>query len=349
MDIFLSGSPGELRFTLAEEDKVRDIALWWPGAPDGWGDQYIVRILSRAPSFEGAFVQLDNRKNGFLTTKKILQEGQLVRAQIIRSAQKNKGPRLKLLSPELAKNENNIGLLQTGPHPLEDLLIQAPQACIYYHEASLAAQIPAKYSDRLKRLSRDHFEFLEAEWSELLESTIDVGPLIAHINVTPALTAIDLDASSSPDFAANIEAFPFLVRQIRLRNLSGTLLIDPAGIHTRKRAALVPFFERALQKEKDPLNPRILGLTPSGLIEVTRPARRPPLLEALSSPYGQGLAILRHILRENLQGSTLNAPVSIIQALDSDPRTINYFEREWGRKLHLSICCHSVAPSWRLS
>ncbi|MDF7673244.1 ribonuclease E/G [Acetobacteraceae bacterium ESL0709] len=349
MIILLSGSPGELRFTLMKGNDIQDIALWRPGMPDGWGDQYLVRVLSWAPAFDGAFVQLENRQDGFLVTKTILQEGQLVKAQIVRCAQKNKGPRLKLLTATPDKSAEHIGILQAGPLPLEDLLAQAPQASVGYEDASLAAQLPTKYQSLLKRLTHEHFSFLETEWATFLETTINVGPLIAHIVPTPALTAIDLDAPCMPDFAANVEALQALVHQIRLRNLSGTILIDPAGIRTRKRAALVPFLERSLQQERDPLCPRISGLTPSGLIEITRPAKRPPLSEAFSSPHGRGLTILRQILREELPGTTLHAPASIIQALDSDPQALTSFNRVRGKKLQLSIRPPHSSLSWSLT
>lgn len=349
MEVLLSGSPGELRFTLMQGDKVCDIALWRPGAPDGWGERHVVRVLSRKPAFEGVFVQLANRQDGFLTTKIPLQEGQLVTAQIIRSAQKNKGPRLKLLDPEPEIQNKQIGLIESGPHPLEALLAQAPGTPLYYADAGLAAQLPVQFRPHLTRRPHEEFAFLEDVWAELLTPSVMVGSLMAHICPTPALTAIDLDAADRPDFTANIEAFGPLLRQIRLRNLSGTILIDPAGLRLKKRAALIPFLARALEQEKDPLNVRIMGLTPSGLIEMTRPSKRPPLSEAFASPIGQGLAILRQILKENLPGTVLYAPAAIIQALDSDPQALISFERERGTRLALCIRPAHPTLSWSLS
>ncbi|QHI96209.1 hypothetical protein GT348_08210 [Aristophania vespae] len=349
MHIQLSGSPGELRFTLLQADHICDVALWRPGSPDGWQDQHLVRILSKESGLDGAFVQLESKEEGFLSTKAKLQEGQLVKAEVIRAAQNNKGLRLKLISQENDSTHTTPKLLKAGPHPLDDLCSQAPQAPIFYEDATLAAQIPAKFRPLLERIAQKETSFLDSEWEELLEPTIMVGPLTAHISVTPALTSIDLDSASHPDFEANVRAFKALTHQIRLRNLSGTILIDPAGIRTKKRPALLKFLQEAFFNEQDPLCPKVLGMTPSGLFEVVRPRRRPPLYESFSSPHGRGLAILRTILREKAQGTTLCAPASIIHALESDPKALIYFEREWGKKLHFSVSTEHSFRCWSLN
>jgi Ribonuclease G/E len=77
----------------------------------------------------------------------------------------------------------------------------------------------------------------------------------ATITPTPALIAIDMDAppaqtgrtKQTAQFAANRDALPALMRQIRLRNLSGAILIDPAGLATRKRQALLEPVKAALR------------------------------------------------------------------------------------------------------
>ena len=60
----------------------------------------------------------------------------------------------------------------------------------------------------------------------------------------------------------NREALPFLAEQIRLRNLSGGIVVDLAGLSPRKRAGLAANFIAALAI--DPLHPRFLGFTALG-------------------------------------------------------------------------------------
>ena len=122
----------------------------------------------------------------------------------------------------------------------------------------------------------------------------------ASIYPTPALVAIDLDmaaatasrqAKASAQMAANLAALPALARQIRLRNLSGAILVDPAGLSLKRRPKLAPALAMALAT--DPLQPRLLGFTALGLAEIVRRRVRPPLHELLAGPHAAGLAALR--------------------------------------------------------
>ena len=352
MEIRLASAPGEVRIALLKDDALLDAALWRPGAPDGWGDTHIVRITAHAPHLGGAFVELAGPAGaGFMKGRKLPPEGSLVCAQITRSAQNGKGLRLRVLP---ASNNTEIGeaprLVTPGPTPLDDILQRAPADCpLIVDDAALAARLPTSLHPRLKRVSRSFDDVLEADWAALSSPDASVGPLIAHITPTHALTAIDLDAHQTPDFAANLACFGQLLREIRLRNLSGTILIDPAGVRSNKRPALVPFLRKAADKEQDPLQPRITGITPSGLLEMTRPRHRAPLHELYSSPHGQGLAILQRIITEGLTSEHLHAPPAIVRALEADKVALDAFFHTTGRRLTLHS--HPVSPSscWSLS
>jgi len=78
----------------------------------------------------------------------------------------------------------------------------------------------------------------------------------------------------------NTALIPEIARQILLRNLSGAILIDFAGMKSSARPKLLPALEQALKA--DPLNPRCLGFSHLGFAEITRPRVRPPLHEFLS-------------------------------------------------------------------
>jgi Ribonuclease G/E len=110
-----------------------------------------------------------------------------------------------------------------------------------------------------------------------------------HVAPNPALTAIDIDGAAGSAAAApkvhaqrmlNTALIPELARQIVLRNLSGAILIDFAGMRNRARAGLLPPLGQALAA--DPLQPRLLGLTGLGFAEISRPRIRPPLHEQLA-------------------------------------------------------------------
>lgn len=350
MEIRLSGSPGEIRAALLDDDTLIDVALWRPGAPDGWGDIHTVRVTASAPSFEGAFIQTGTGDEAFLTSRKKLTEGTVLCAQLIRCAQNGKGARFKPITfPSGCPPTTEPQCLQHGPSPVEELAQRAPHAPILVDDMAVSALLPPALKARVERVSQSFDSVLDSEWDTLTQPSASLGALLAHISPTPALTAIDLDASSHPDFATNVACFPALLRQIRLRNLSGTLLIDSAGVRSRKRPALVSFLKDAVERENDPMKPRVTGVTPSGLLEMTRPRRRPPLHELMSSPHGIGLSILRLILREKRPGTALHAPPTIIRALERDPIALPEFIRARCQPLTLHIAPSSSSSCWSLS
>ncbi|MBN3867213.1 ribonuclease E/G [Gluconobacter kondonii] len=339
-------SPGEVRIAVTDHDTLLDVALWRPGCPDGLEDWHVVRVQKAAPALGGAFVLLEDGQSGFLSTRDALIEGALTAARVSRSAQNGKGLRLRRADMP-AEPPSAPKLLERGPTPLDELANRYPDAPIFMDDAGTAAKLPARLRPRLQRCQQAFDGALEADFDSLGSSEADLGLLTASFFPTPALIAIDLDSTGAPDFKGNIAAFPDLARQIRLRNLSGTILVDPAGVKTRKRPALVAFLREALSD--DPLKPDVLGATPSGLLELTRPRRRPPLHELLFSPQGLALSILRTILREDRPGQTLTASISLIKALESDPEALADFTSRRARTLDLVLDPNASPASWSLS
>ncbi len=104
------------------------------------------------------------------------------------------------------------------------------------------------------------------------------------IQETPALIAIDVNrgADKRGNLAINLDAANEAMRQIRLRNLGGIIIIDFLKMNGKvEKDALVD----ALQKttEADPCTVQIHGLTGLGLMEITRKQRTPPLLLRMDS------------------------------------------------------------------
>ena len=168
-------------------------------------------------------------------------------------------------------------------------------------DAGLAATMRPVLGTRLTIVRAAFDAELAARIEALADPVVDLaGGARLSIHPTPALTAIDVDAgattaSGSPKAAAqlalNRAILPALAAEIRLRNLSGAILVDFAGLPARRREVLAPDLATALAS--DPLRPRLLGFTRLGLAEIVRPRIRPPLHEMLSGPYAAGLAALR--------------------------------------------------------
>ena len=106
------------------------------------------------------------------------------------------------------------------------------------------------------------------------------------IEETRACVAIDVD--SGDDHAnggishLNIEAAEEIVRQIRLRNLSGKIVIDFAGSSDYR--FMKPVLEVLEQKLlQDTTKSTVLGLSRAGLVEIVRVRRRPSLRDIFTS------------------------------------------------------------------
>lgn len=105
---------------------------------------------------------------------------------------------------------------------------------------------------------------------------------------TEALTVIDVnsgkyDASAARDsfFEINCEAAKEAALQIRLRNLSGIILIDFINMGDRRQKDELLNLMRELTKE-DPVSTRVVDITALGLMEITRKKQYRSLKEQFS-------------------------------------------------------------------
>ena len=78
----------------------------------------------------------------------------------------------------------------------------------------------------------------------------------------------------------NLEAADALVRQLRLRNLSGMILVD--FINMKKQEDQEELFAhlRTLAAN-DPIETMVIDITPLGIVEITRKKTRKPLAEQI--------------------------------------------------------------------
>lgn len=135
---------------------------------------------------------------------------------------------------------------------------------------------------------------------------------------TPALVAIDVNSGGTSRggaeqsaLAANLEAVPEIARQVRLRNLSGLLVIDFVSMRKHGNAGKV--LEALKQAVAgDPMSVFVGGFTRFGLVEMTRRRGRESLSKMLGatcdmceglgrtrSPMTAALAALDRLLSES--------------------------------------------------
>ncbi len=355
-------SPGEIRIAAVEGARLLDYALWRQGAPDGVGDLYRGRIESVLPALGGAFVSLDSG-SGFLPLRDgdpRVGDGDAVLVCIVRSAQGGKGPRLRLAVDAGSAAAGPPALLAAGPDPLSRFAAAHPEAPIIADDPVLAAELAPQLRGRITLSAVAIPAAIEAQIEDLSATTITLpGGMRASIHPTPALVAVDLDGAAASagrqvkqaaQFAANRGAIGPLLHQLRLRNLSGAILIDLAGLAARKRAALRPEIEAALGL--DPLQPRLLGFTALGLVEILRPRVHPPLHELLAGPHAAALAALREAARvaaappHRLPG--LVAGLEVATALQRDRPAREALARRTGRPISIRMDPSLPALAWSL-
>jgi len=349
LTIRVAASPGEAHVAVVRADHLIDYALWRFGAPDGVGDIVSGRVIAVVPAMAGAFLALPDSE-GFLPDSegaKGLTVGTMLPVRITRSAQGGKGPRLSARLPQGAQ-------LGPGPTPVQRMLARYPGATVLSDDPSIAARIGGRsVSDLLDDDIADAIEALSEP-----EITLPTGARLA-IWPTPALVAIDVDSAGAFDRgvsargqheALNRALMPALAAQIRMRALSGAILIDFAGMAIKRRASLAPDLIAALAT--DPLHPRLLGFTALGLAEVVRPRVHPPLHELLASPLAAGLAGLRAALaatsKDPRSQPALRAHPAVVMALQADPVALEDLRHRTGRALTLRSDPTLPAKTWMI-
>lgn len=131
---------------------------------------------------------------------------------------------------------------------------------------------------------------IEAELDTALQKTVALASG-GNITIEPTEAAVIIDVNSagqtrssgtrSAAVTTNLEAANEICRQIRLRNLSGIIIIDFIQMNGKGETEhLTNTLQRAL--DKDPRPSRLIGMTELGLMQITRKRGRPALHETLT-------------------------------------------------------------------
>lgn len=124
------------------------------------------------------------------------------------------------------------------------------------------------------------------------------------IHPTEALVAIDVNTGryvgrhdlDETLFRTNLEAVEEAVRQIRLRNLAGIIVIDLIDMENEEHRAEV-FAALEAELTKDRARNKVLAISEFGLVQITRKRSRPSLERVLSRPcpYCDGRGRIRNL------------------------------------------------------
>jgi Rne/Rng family ribonuclease len=183
----------------------------------------------------------------------------------------------RLAAPERPLERLLRGLLAVGPERIE-----VADTALWAELRRLAAHAPGfPPGIELVRLPDDRPAFASAGVDEELDLALATDvPLAAggrlRFERTAAFTTVDVDGGGREPLDANLAAVPELARQIRLRNLGGTIAVDFVTLARRQEQQRL---EDALRRafRRDPVPVDVHSLPALGLIAVSRARRGEPL------------------------------------------------------------------------
>ena len=311
--------PGETRAAWLHDGRLNDLVIRRDARPELLGSLYLGRITKVDKGLEAAFVDIGLAEPGFLPAKEassgLLQEGVAVTVKVLREPGGGKGARLtaRIKDPPaglealargrkppelLASGDDAIARVLTASDPPDEILVD-DAAAFAAMKSRLAVARPA-WLERLRLDSESGSLFeredVEAQIDDLLQPPVALlsgGSLL--IEPVSSLTAIDVDSGAHDGRGGkarqarevNLEAAAEIPRQLRLRALSGLIVIDFLAMkQAADRKEVVADLRRGLRHDPEPH--RVNPMAASGLVEMTRRRGRAPLHEILTEPCGLG-------------------------------------------------------------
>lgn len=299
----VTAQPGELRAAVVDDDAtLLDLLIEREDRPEVVGNRYLGRVTAFDSGLQAAFVEIGLERPGFLPRKAMvepLNDGDSVVVEVVRAPSPGKGAKLAAKTGESVSGKGSPPRLLSAKdalaamlarHDPHDIRVSGQVALLRRRLPDMAARIAPEPS------GQDAFnaEGLNAALDSLLAPEVPLpGGGVLRIEPVTTLTAVDVDAAARDgrgDAArlardVNLAAAEELARQMRLRALSGLIVVDFLEMETKAdRRAVTERLESALADE--PGKVEVEAMRPSGLVEVSRQRLRRPLHELLTEPGG---------------------------------------------------------------
>ena len=269
--IVVQRGPGETRFALLAQDTVievahrRDIDVHAGACVAG-------RVVGHAPGL--AFLDIGAAQPGVLKVRAPLIEGSAVVVRVVVPPRRDKGAELKPADAVSPAPDPAAAWWARYRTTIESVVVSSAQEERRLH--ALIGNAP---------FARAANPFAEYGVDDAIDAALarDVplpggGRLL--IDAAAAAVVIDIDAGALPPVEANAAAVPAIARALRLRNLAGHILIDV--IPAQKGGARAFAADLAALLDHDPVPSQVAGVTPLGMVELTRRRDGLSLAETLS-------------------------------------------------------------------
>lgn len=320
--ILISHLPGELRAVSLRAGRLEELLILREDRPRVLGNIYLGRVLEISTGLDAAFVDIGLSRPGLLPRGeapgkkqlgRALSNGDAVMVKVVREASEDKGVRLtsRISNPpadleDLASTAQCPSLLVAGEDPLLSLIArQGELEAIIVDDSAFSRSLRERLSaagvcDALVTYDPALRPLFEREGAEeqleaLLDPRVDLpggGSLL--VEPVRTLTAIDINlgamaitgTAQGQALSVNLEAITEIARQLRLRAIAGLIVIDCLEMKERKaRDQVIASLRSALKDDDQPC--QVVGMSPSGLLEMTRRRAGPTLAELLTEPAGE--------------------------------------------------------------
>ncbi len=304
--ILVSRAPGETRYALLEGETVIEVRHVRDGEIQP-GAIYAARAGARMPNGKALFVDIGDVDDAVLPVKHMPSQGAALAVQVMVPARADKGAELKASDVKIPQDAKVPSLLRAAPEPVMAWfecygdgiarIVCAPRAEVSRLKAALSGAAVEEHASA---------EYLFAAYGVDAAIEAALQPHVALpcggsiiIEATAAVTAIDVNAGPAEPRLANAEAIDAAARALRLRNISGHIVLDI--IPSKRRSDFVQEMEAALTA--DPTQANVAGLTPMGMIELTRQRVGLSLAEMLCDADGRlsTATVAYRLLREGVR------------------------------------------------
>lgn len=178
-------------------------------------------------------------------------------------------------------------LLDTDKADLEEVITDDPAVFQELKHIASASYSIRLYEDKLLPLAGLYHLTGQVEAALKPRVWLKSGANLV-IQPTEALTVIDVNSGKNTSkqdkkqnhYAINLEAAREIALQLRLRNLSGIIIVDFIDLYDEALEAELLNELRALLK-KDPVPAKLVDITKLGLVEITRKKQQKPLAEQI--------------------------------------------------------------------
>lgn len=339
----IDGGFGELRLAMLTDGRLQDLYYFRDDRPPLMGAVFLARVIRAAPAHDGAFLDLDGARQGFLKVRRgrMPAEGSSL---LVEMRADSAGDKLAICARKAGAVPPELrapAMVSAPTPPWSAILNDHPAAAIVADGADLAALIRRHAPGRdiaIHRSAAGAFEDFAIE-GDIAALTAPVLPLpgggAIRIAETPALTAIDVDLGAAEGrgrhaaLGLNRAAAGEIARQLRLRRIAGLIVIDFLKMDRAGQEEITGILKNALKA--DPTPTEIGRFSRFGLLELRRPRGRRPLLEELTesaaphfSAETVGYAALRAARRvaDRDHGAVVvRAHPAVIAWLDAGPAT----------------------------